>query len=213
MQESFRSIEPVHRPSFEVVAVAASLGGLQVLSQVLSGLPAAFPVPVVVVLHISPTFRSHTAEVLGWRTPLRTVPVEGEEPMEPGTVYVAPPGRHVVIAPEGRIALSDAPAVHFARPAADVLFASAAEQCGARALGVVLTGRGSDGADGARAMRRRGGVVIVQSPESCAAPGMPHAVLLGGGADFVLPPENIASALVSLVMVPGALSLFELTAA
>lgn len=202
---------PLHPSTgFDVVVFAASLGGLGVLQCVLAGLPETFPVPVLVVQHCSPKSESMGSLVLSSHSALPvTLAAPGESP-QPGRVYVAPPDRHLSVTKGGAFACSDGPKVNFCRPAADPLFTSVAAVFGPRTLGVVLTGMGKDGADGARAIRKRGGVVIVQQPETCQAPEMPQAVLLDSGADFVLPPEAIARALVSLVMAPSSKALFGL---
>ena len=196
---------------FGVVAMAASLGGLAVLGRVLGGLPADFPLPVLVAQHLAEGAPRRTAEVLARRARLSVRWAAESEPLRGGTVYLAPPGRHLRLRADGACALCDGPPVQHARPAADPLFASVAETYGERAVGVVLTGKGEDAARGAGAIRRAGGVVIVQDPATCLAAAMPRAVLATGGADFVLPPEHVTRALVSLVMVPGAPALFGLS--
>lgn len=194
-----------------MVVVAASLGGREVLEQLLAPLPADFPAPVLVVQHVGDR-ASHLPELLALRTqrPVRHA-VTGERPRA-GVVYVAPPGRHLAVDANGRCALREGHRVSFARPAADVLFRSAAAAFGARTLGVVLTGRLSDGAAGAEAIRQAGGVVLVQEPATCRAPDMPLAALRRGAAHLALPPAVLASALVGLVAVPGVPALFGLGA-
>ena len=193
---------------FEVVVVASSLGGVGTLERVLSLIPADFPVPIVVVQHLSSACPSYLAEVLGYGTELRVVWAAQGERLRPRTVHLAPPDRHLRVGPHSACVLSDEHRVNWARPAADPLFESAAAYFGARALAVVLTGRLDDGAAGALAVRRAGGVVIAQDPVTCAAAGMPLAAIRRGAVDFVLPPVVIAHALVSLVTVPGAPALF-----
>jgi two-component system chemotaxis response regulator CheB len=187
---------------FQMVAVAASAGGMQALSGLLAALPDDFSAPLVVVQHRSSGVRGWLHQILARRTALRVREVRHGDVPQGGTVYVCPPDRHVRVE-RGTLRLTDEPPVNFARPAADPLFSSAAEYFGAGTLGVVLTGRGRDGAAGAAAVRRSGGLVLVQDPDTCAAPSMPQAVLSGCGADFVLPVEKLAHALVSLVMAPS----------
>lgn len=190
-------------PRFGVVAVAASTGGLQALRALFAVLPEEFAAPVVVVQHRAAGRRSYLDQVLDAATRLRVREARGGEAARAGHVYLSPPDRHVRVEADGTLRMDDGPRVNFARPAADPLFASAAAAYGARALGVVLTGRGQDGAAGAAEIRRRGGLVLVQDPATCAAPAMPRAVLSGCGADFVLPLETLGHALVSLVMAPS----------
>jgi two-component system, chemotaxis family, protein-glutamate methylesterase/glutaminase len=193
---------PLHTPRFGVVAVAASTGGLPALRALFAALPEEFAAPVVVVQHRA-SGRSYLDHLLGASTSLCVREVRDGEAAAPGHVYLCPPDRHVRVDADGTLRVDDGPRVNFVRPSADPLFASAAAAFGARALGVVLTGRGRDGAAGAAEIRRRGGLVLVQDPATCAAPAMPQAVLSGCGADFVLPVEKLSHALVSLVMAPS----------
>jgi two-component system chemotaxis response regulator CheB len=197
------------RPRFDLVAVAASGGGPAVLCAVLAALPREFPAAVVVVQHRSPAYAGFLTGLLQRRLALAVVDAEDGMPLRRGTIHVAPAGQHLVVRPGGILALASTPPHQFARPSADVFFASAAECYGDRAIAVVLTGRLQDGAAGAWAIRATGGRVLVQDPATCTAPEMPAAAIRTGSADFVLPPERIAPALVSLVMAPGANSLFR----
>ena len=184
---------------FALVAVASSAGGIHGVSVLLDGLGADLGVPVLLVQHLDPRHRTLIAEVLGRRTALRVKLAELEERVLPGTVYVAPPDRHLLIDSRGFLSLSSTAAVHFVRPSADVLFASVAASYGSRAIAVVLTGTGSDGADGAVAVRHSGGTVIVQDPRTAQFAGMPDAAVAAGAADFVLPLEGIPAMLRELV--------------
>jgi two-component system chemotaxis response regulator CheB len=186
--------------AFEIVALAASAGGLQALSVVLSGLPAEFPAAIVVVQHLDPRHRSLMAEILARRTPLRVKQAEENEPITPGTVYIAPPDRHLLVNPDGTLSLSQSELVHFVRPSADLLFESVAASYKERAIAVVLTGTGSDGNIGVEAIKKMGGTVIAQEEESAEFSGMPHAAIETGSVDFILLLEEIPLALVSLVM-------------
>lgn len=201
-----RVSDPFRRPRaprFEMVVVGASAGGTGALGALLGQLPDDFGAPVVVVQHRQAGAQTWLHQILGRRTGLCVREARDGDLPRAGCVYVAPPGLHLRVGAGGALALDGGPPVNFTRPAADPLFASAAELYGGRVLGVVLTGRGRDGAAGAAAVRRRGGVVLVQDPATCAAPSMPQAVLAGGGADFVLPVEKLGHALVSLVMAPS----------
>jgi two-component system chemotaxis response regulator CheB len=200
------------RAEFDAVGIGASLGGRAVLEEILAPLPADFPVPVLVVQHLHPRAPGYLPTLLGRRTRLTVKHAESGEELRAATVYVAPPGQHLLVTPEGRCLLSDDPLVCHARPAADPLFTSAAKAFGARTLGVVLTGRLRDGATGAVAIRRAGGVVLAQEPASCRAPEMPAAALSRGAVHVTLPPAAIAAALVGLVAVPGVRALFGLDA-
>lgn len=185
---------------FHLVAIGASAGGLPALSAVLSRLPADFPLPIAIVQHIDPVHESLLADILGRCTHLRVREGADDDPLLPGTVYVAPPGWHMEVSAESgcsRIALEHSEPLHFVRPSADRLFESAAAACGP-IIGVVLTGNGTDGAVGAEAIRRAGGVVIAQDEATSAFFGMPHAAIEHGAVDHVLPLKEIAPALLRL---------------
>ncbi|MGI5454191.1 chemotaxis protein CheB [Streptomyces sp. CA-249302] len=178
---------------FEVVAVASSAGGVHGLATLLGALDADLPVPVLVVQHLDPRHRTVIAEVLDRRTALDVKLAEDHERTEPGTVYIAPPDRHLLVGPDGLLTLTYSELVHFVRPSADLLFESVAGAYGARAIACVLTGTGRDGAMGVDAVKSRGGTVIVQDPATAEFRGMPEAALGTGTVDFVPPLEEIAA--------------------
>jgi two-component system chemotaxis response regulator CheB len=182
-----------------LVVIAASAGGIQALRLILAGLPADFPAAVLVVQHLEPGRPSRLAEVLGYVCPLPVAEAAGGEPLEAGRVFVAPPGHHMVVGEDGRLELSDAPPVRFSRPSADPLFASVAERCGECAVAVVLTGLDSDGSAGVRAVKARGGTVLVQDPATAREGSMPLHAIATGTADEIVPLELIAARIVQAV--------------
>lgn len=188
---------------FDVVALAASAGGLTALSQVLAGIPRDFPAAVVVVQHLDPRHRSLMADILSRRTTLPVKQAAEGDRMTPGTVFIAPPNRHLLVNSDGTLSLSQSELVHFVRPSADLLFESVAASYRERAIAVVLTGSGSDGSMGVRGIKKMGGTVIVQDSKTAEFSGMPEAATHTGAYDFILPLEEIASALVTLVMKGG----------
>ena len=188
------------REGFDVVAMAASAGGVGALSTVLGGLPGDLPVPVLVVQHLDRRHRTVIAEVLGRRTELAVKLAEDREAVRPCTIYIAPPDRHMLVGPGGSLRLTDTELVHFVRPSADLLLESVAGAYGGRAIAVVLTGTGVDGAMGVRAIKTRGGTVIVEDPETAEFSGMPSAAVATQTVDFVLPLGEIAPVLARLVM-------------
>lgn len=199
-----RSADPQqsHFPSasFDVVALAASAGGLQALTKVLAGLPGDFPAATVVVQHLDPRHRSLIADIFGRRTSLKVKQAEEGDRLSPGVVYTAPPNRHLLVNPDGTLSLSQSELVHFVRPSADLLFESVAASYKERAIAIVLTGTGADGAMGLRAVKKMGGTIIVQDEKTSAFFGMPGAAIDTGTVDFVLPLDEIAPAVVTLVM-------------
>ena len=200
---------PAFRPSFDVVAMAASLGGLDALSCVLGGLPANFPAPILVVQHLSARFPSYLVELLSRRCALGVTWARPGQLLLRGNVYVAPADQHLLVGIARSVRLSSEPRVQFARPSADVLFESVAAVYRERAIAVVLTGTRHDGASGALAIKRAGGRVLAQDAATSVAFGMPEAAIATGCVDFVLPLPTIAPALVALTMAPGAAALLE----
>jgi two-component system chemotaxis response regulator CheB len=191
-----------HEPfssGFDVVAVAASAGGLQALSGLLSTLPADFPAAVVVVQHLDPRHRSLMADILSRRTTLKVKQAEEGDELNPGTVHIAPPNKHLLVNPDGTLSLAQSELVHFVRPSADLLFESVAASFKERAIAVVLTGTGSDGTMGVQAIKKMGGTVIAQDEATSEFFGMPDAAIRTGTVDFVLPLKEISPALVTLV--------------
>ena len=188
---------------FDIVAVAASAGGVQALSAFVRALPADFPVPVLIVQHLDPRHDTMIADILDRRCVLRVKLAEDRELAERGTVYIAPPDHHLVVGDGGTLALSSGPRTHFVRPAADVLFESVARAYGARAIACVLTGTGRDGAEGAQEVRSRGGAVIVENPETAQFTGMPNAAVEAGKVDLVLPLAEIPPAVNELLAANG----------
>ena len=185
---------------FDVVAIAASAGGLKAINAVLSSLPAEFPAAIVVVQHLDPRHRSLMAEILSRNTPLPVKQAEEGETVQPGTVYIAPPDRHLLVNPDGTLTLSQSELVHFVRPSADLLFESVAATHKERAIAVVLTGTGSDGSMGVQAIKKMGGTVICQDVDSAEFSGMPLAAMQSKCVDFSLPLDEIVPALITLVM-------------
>ncbi len=191
---------PLSCSSFDLVALAASAGGLTAISRILSALPADFPAAIVIVQHLDPRHRSLMANILSRRTPLQVKQAEEGDYLSSATVYIAPPNRHLLVNPDGTLSLSQSELVHFVRPSADLLFESVAASYRHCAIGVVLTGTGSDGAMGVQAIKKMGGTVISQDEESAEFFGMPSAAIQTGDVDFVLSLDEISSALVRLVM-------------
>ncbi len=186
-------------PQCGIVAMAASAGGLAALGTVLGGLPADFPAPVVVVQHLDPRHHSLIAEILDKRTPLDVEEVRDGEKLQAGRVYTAKPDRHLLVNPDGTVSLTQSELVHFVRPSADLLFESVAASYRDRAIAVVLTGSGSDGSMGVKAIKTTGGTVIVQDQQTSEFYGMPGAAIETGSVDFILPVDEIATALTTLV--------------
>jgi two-component system chemotaxis response regulator CheB len=181
-----------------VVGIGASAGGVDALIRLLKHLDADLQAALIVVLHVPATGRSLLAAILERETALDVRVAEHGAVIEAGRVYVAPPGRHTLVA-EGRLRLDRGPKENAARPAVDPLFRSLATAYGKRAVGVVLSGALADGSSGALAIKAAGGTVIVQDPDDAAVPSMPErAIRALGRADAVLTAKEIGSALAAL---------------
>jgi len=182
----------------EAVVIGASAGGVQALGTLLPALPAALRVPCFIVLHLPRERPSLLAEIFAphCRRPIEEA--QDKEPVQAGTVYVAPPDYHLLIDRGPTLALSTDEVVHFSRPSIDVLFESAADVYGKGLLGIILTGWNQDGADGLEAIHRAGGLTIVQHPDTAEAPLMPQSALARSPAHVVLSLEEIAGLLKAL---------------
>lgn len=195
-----RAVRPPDRParhsgeSPEVVVVGASTGGPAALQAILGALPATFPLPILIVQHIAAGF---TEGMIEWLRPLCALPVQlatSGTPVPSHGVFVAPNGLHLVV--RNRVmTLIDEPPVRGHRPSATLLFRSVAEEYGSRAVGVLLTGMGDDGASGLKDLKRLGARTIAQDEASSVVFGMPGAAIGMGAVDYVLPPADIARVL------------------
>jgi two-component system chemotaxis response regulator CheB len=183
---------------FQIVTVGASAGGVETLQTLLRHLPVDFPLPVVIVLHRTPRAGDLLTKILGR---VSSLPVhdatEGGE-LQKGVVYIASPHAHLVVTEAHTFAYQDGRKVSHTRSAVDPLFESAAHVYGPGTIAVVLTGRGTNGARGARAVHDAGGTVIAEDPFSALHGTMPEEAIRAGGADYVLPLRSIPAALMQL---------------
>jgi two-component system chemotaxis response regulator CheB len=177
--------------SYSIVGIAASLGGPPVVAEILGALPPDHP-PIVLVQHIESSFVDGFVMWLGSVVKTKVVVATDGENAERGTVFIAPAEHHIGVSRDGRIALAKTPPIGGFRPSATHMLQSLAKGYGRRALGVVLTGMGRDGADGAAALHDAGGFVIAQDEASCAVAGMPNAARSRNAVDLSLAPAAIA---------------------
>jgi two-component system chemotaxis response regulator CheB len=193
------STSGIRRDGIKIIGIAASAGGLQAVSKLVAQFPSKFEAAILLVQHLDPHHRSHMAEILSKRCSLRVKEAQEGDLIRAGSLYVAPPNKHMLASQDGSISLTQSELVHFVRPSADLLLESIAATYKKDAIAVVLTGTGSDGAMGVQAIKKMNGTVFVQDPKSSDFSGMPEAAIQTGEVDFVLPLDEIANALLLLV--------------
>jgi two-component system chemotaxis response regulator CheB len=212
------------RNTYQIIVIGASLGGTRAIQSLLGELPEDFPLPVVIVLHRGKESDEMLVSMLQKSTSLTVSEAEDKEVVVPGRIYLAPPDYHLLIdvgrtilsvessdgqscptknsdgqdCPSYSFALLTDPAVQQARPSIDVLFQSAAETCGRRVIGVVLTGASRDGAEGLAFIKARGGLTLVQDPLTAESAIMPEAAVATSCVDLILPLAKIAAHLCSV---------------
>jgi two-component system chemotaxis response regulator CheB len=187
-----------HNRTYRAIAAGVSMGGVEALRVLLGGLPADFPLPLLIVHHISPDSGSDMASFHDSCCALRVKEADEEEAIIPGTAYLAPANYHLLVERDGHLMLSTDLPVNFARPSIDVLFESAAYAFGSALIGIVLTGGGTDGSKGLKTIQDHGGLVIVQDPEDAEMEFMPRHALAAVKADYVLPLREISPLLCRL---------------
>jgi two-component system chemotaxis response regulator CheB len=186
---------------FEAVVAGVSSGGVEALKVLLRGLPRQFPLPVLIVAHISPEADNGLALLLDDLSAIRVKEADELEAVEAGTVYIAPPNYHLQVERDATLSLSvDAP-VRFARPSVDVLFDSAASAFGPALIGVVMTGAGADGSAGLKRIKESGGVAVVQDPDDAEVDSMPRSAIDAVTPDYVVPLAQLAPLLLKLAEV------------
>jgi two-component system chemotaxis response regulator CheB len=184
----------------ELIVIGSSTGGPPALYSVIAALPPNLPVGVVIAQHMPPAFTKSLADRLNGSTRLKVREAQDGEPVLAGEVLISPGGKHLSVRKYGgrvRAVVSSEPSGTLYKPCVDVLFDSAAKAFGKTTLGVVLTGMGSNGVDGARLIKTKGGVVIAQDEATCVVYGMPRAVVDAKLVDSILPIDDIAAEIAS----------------
>lgn len=181
-----------------LVVIGVSAGGVVALRQLLGALPADFPVPVLVVAHISPVADDGLATLLNSYCQIKVKEADDMETAIAGTVYLAPANYHLLVDSKSTLNLAIEPPVNFARPAIDLLFESAATAFGAEVIGIILTGAGKDGASGLATIKKCNGLTIIQNPLDAHTDSMPKAALQITEPDYLLKLAQIPQLLVRL---------------
>ncbi|MCX4187111.1 chemotaxis protein CheB [Methylophaga sp. OBS4] len=187
-----------HLERYEAVVLGASFGGMQLLKLLLTALPRDFSLPIIAVQHTAPTSQGTLAELLNSFCDIEVREANEKEPIEPEKVYFAPANYHLLIEPDRTFTLTVDERVNHARPAIDVLFETAAEAYGVELVGLVLTGANADGAEGLRYLKDKGGLAVVQDPDTAVAPSMPQAAIRIARPQHVLTPGQITDLLLQI---------------
>jgi two-component system chemotaxis response regulator CheB len=183
----------------EAVVIGGSAGVLDVLRAILAALPLDLRVPVIIVVHLPARTPTVLHESFASVSSMPMQQVDDKEPLRPGRIYFAAPDYHLLIERDRCAALSLDEPVLYSRPSIDVLFQSASEAYGAAVMSILLTGASADGAEGAFAVHRAGGVTVVQDPATCEVPVMPQSALELFTPDFVVAPDQIVALLGRMV--------------
>jgi two-component system chemotaxis response regulator CheB len=178
--------------------IGVSAGGIHALSTIIPVLPAAFPLPVIVVQHLSPHSDNYTIHYLDNISGIRVKEIDEKEKIMPGIVYAAPPNYHALVEEDETFSLSVEDRINYARPSIDVLFESAADVYERRLIGVILTGANNDGSKGLKKIKDQGGLTVVQDPNTAEVDGMPRAALETTTVDHILQLEEIGPFLVKM---------------
>jgi two-component system chemotaxis response regulator CheB len=187
----------------DIIVVGASAGGLEALRTICASLPTDLPAAILVVQHIAPTARSLLPELLSRAGPVPALAGQDGLAVQPGRIYVAPPDQHMLLDGHGRLMLRRGPYENRTRPAVDVLFRSAAAAAGSRCIGVVLSGLLDDGTAGLIAIKRCGGLSVVQDPADATWPDMPRNALIGDSVDHSAAAADLPALLSRLAREPA----------
>jgi two-component system chemotaxis response regulator CheB len=183
---------------YEAVVIGVSAGGIEALKVILAPLPASFPLPITIVQHRDERPDGFLAEYLNRLSGVSVSEAEDKEPLRAGHAYLAPAGYHLLIESDRTFSLSVDPRVNYSCPSIDVLFESAADAFAESLIGIVLTGANADGARGLKAIKARGGLAIVQNPQTAQAAAMPRAALEATAVDYLVDLPQIAPLLLQI---------------
>lgn len=194
--------DPLEQKRHYLVAIGASAGGLEALSALISHLPTDLGIPYIILQHLSPTYRSMLVQLLGRETPMQVCEIEDGMSLLPNQIYITPPNRNLVLQ-DGLFHLTEPSSEILPKPSVNACFHSLSEERGENVIGVILSGTGTDGASGVRAIKAGGGLVFAQEPGSAKYSGMPQAAIETDCVDWVLPPEEIAREITVIVRTQG----------
>jgi two-component system, chemotaxis family, protein-glutamate methylesterase/glutaminase len=183
---------------YKAVVIGASAGGMDAIKKILSNLPKKTSLPVIIVQHISSRSDSYWIKILNKECELKVKEADEKEIIANGVVYIAPPGYHLMIEKDFTFSLASDERVNYSRPSIDVLFETAADAYKETLIGIVLTGANADGAEGLRIIKEKGGLTIVQDPETSEVKAMPKAAIKVAKPLYILPLAKIPELLTSI---------------
>jgi len=198
MKELIRNTKYIRKKRYEAIVIGTSQGGMTALTQLLPVLPQDYPIPVIVVQHVHPSQGEFLTEYYDERCALTVKEADEKESIQSGYIYFAPPDYHLLIEKNKSFSLSIDNKVNYARPSIDVLFESAADTYSSDLVGIILTGANNDGAHGLDKIKQKGGLTIVQDPETAESSSMPQAAIDVVEADYVMSLEEIKNLLIEL---------------
>lgn len=187
-----------HKSRHYLVGIGASAGGLEALTQLISALPSNLGISYIIIQHLSPTHRSMMAQLLGRETPMVVCEIEDGTLPEPDIIYIAPAGRNTILL-DGRLKLLEPKRENMPKPSVNAFFASMAEEKTEDAIGIILSGTGSDGTLGVRNIKANGGLTFAQEVSSAKYNGMPQSAIDSGCVDWILTPDKIAAEITAIV--------------
>ncbi len=183
---------------YHAVVIGASAGGVVAVKTLLQALPEKFPLPILIVQHISPETGRGMEQLLRKFAALSVKEADEQDEIKPGTVYLAPPNYHLLVEPDLTVSLSAEEPVSYARPSIDLLFESAAIAYGPALIGVILTGANMDGRNGLKTIKEMGGLAIIQDPSDAEIDSMPLAALAAVKPDYIVKLADLAGLLIKL---------------
>ncbi|NQV01051.1 MAG: chemotaxis protein CheB [Bacteroidia bacterium] len=189
----------VAKKKYQAVVIGSSAGGLNALKSIFEALDDQFPLPVIIVQHVSPDADNYLSSFLDNMKKIKVKEADEKEVPQPGVAYIAPPNYHLLMEQDRSFTLTVGERVNYARPSIDVLFETAAEAYRESLIGIILTGANNDGSIGLRKIKALGGIAIVQDPEEAESDSMPRSALEAAKPDHVLKLKEIANFLNSLI--------------
>jgi len=184
--------------NYEAIVIGVSSGGMNAMKILFSSLPMNFSIPIIIVQHISPRSDNQWIKLLNDKSNLHIKEADEKEKIEPGNIYISPPNYHLMIEKDKTFSLTIDERVNYARPSIDVLFESATEAYKNNLIGVVLTGSNNDGTKGIKRIQERGGLTIIQNPETAESSYMPASAIAAIKPDYILSLEDITELLIKI---------------